>query len=105
MTAHVPIITFEGRKGDPNHREFARIGYVEVGYVIDLASATGPAVSHWSTYLPTETARDLKSAPSRCEAKRALVLRIAEWFECLGPQFADIADLVRAEVVTIMDLS
>lgn len=104
MSAHVPIITFETRKGSEEHREVARIGVVEVGYIMDLKAESGPAISHWSTYLPTETARTLKSASSRCEAKRALVLRIAEWFDCLGPEFADKADIVRSEAILIMDL-
>lgn len=104
MTAHTPIITFEACKGSPEHREIARMGFVVVGYVMDLQSPSGPAVSYWSTYLPTETARDCKPASSRCEAKRALVLRIAEWFECLGVPFADIAKTVRSEAVLIMDL-
>lgn len=106
MTAYTPIIVFEARKGSHDHREVARIGVVEVGYVMDIESSSGAAVSHWSTYLPTETARDLKSAPSRCEAKRALVLRIAEWFECLEhAAFKDIAQAIRCEVVAIMDLN
>lgn len=104
MTTYTPIIIFEACKGSPEHREIARIGYVDVGYVMDLESPSGSATSHWSTYLPTETARDLKSASSRSEAKRALVIRIAEWFECLGTPFADIAKTVRSEVILIMDL-
>ena len=99
------IITFEPRKGSVDHREVARIGVVEVGYVMDLPSDSGAAKPHWSTCLPTETARTLKSATSRCEAKRALVLRIAEWFECLGTPFADIAKTVRSEAILIMDLN
>lgn len=97
------IVTF--RPTRDKSREIAFIGLVEVGYVMLLPQASGPATPHWKALLPTETAAVLASASTWCEAKRSLVMRIADWFECLGPAFQEIARGVRSEAMLIAEAS
>lgn len=97
-----PVITFEKCNSPESAREIAKLGQLEIGYIIELA--TGPnrnLVNHWRAQFGVNCANEYKSATSRQMAKRALVMRMAELFECAGPAFALIASQTRSQAGTM----
>lgn len=100
MTDHV--ITFEKCNSPESAREVAKLGQLEIGYVIELATGpNGNLVNHWRAQFGVNTTNEYKSATSRQMAKRALVLRMAELFECAGPAFSLIASQTKSQAATM----
>lgn len=94
-----PVVTFEPcRSGS---REIAKLGALEIGYVIERPNGSGRAQSLWRAHFGVNTSVEFKSATSRAMAKRALVYRMAELFECAGPSFSLIAIQTKSQADTM----
>lgn len=94
-----PVITFEDcRSGS---REIAKLGALEIGFVIERPNGNGRVQSLWKAQFGVNASIEFKQATSRPMAKRALVYRMAELFECAGPSFALIASQTRSQADTM----
>lgn len=73
------LISF--RRCPSGGRETAFLGEVEIGYVRPADPARRQRAG-WLCVLPPSTFCDWKAAPNLSLARRALLLRIADWMEC-----------------------
>jgi hypothetical protein len=96
-----PVITFEPCRAPDAAREIAKLGALEIGYVIEIPGADGKSQDHWRAHFGINVSNTYASATSRAMAKRALVYRMAELFECAGPAFALIASETRSQAETM----
>lgn len=96
-----PVITFEPCRSPDSAREIAKLGQLEIGYVIEIKNAAGESQNHWRAHFGINVSNLYTAATSRAMAKRALVYRMASLFECAGPAFALIASQTKSQAETM----
>jgi hypothetical protein len=93
------VVTFENVG---QGREVAKLGSIEIGYVMAIDwGGRGRVLYGWRVNFGINAQIELKHASSVAHAKRALVYRMAQLFECAGPGFEPLANATRAQADTM----
>jgi hypothetical protein len=92
------VVTFENVG---QGREVAKLGSIEIGYVMAIDKGRGRVLNGWRASFGINASVELKQAASFAHAKRALVYRMAQLFECAGPGFEPLANATRAQADTM----
>jgi hypothetical protein len=89
------VVTFENVG---QGRDVAKLGSIEIGYVMAIDwGSRGRVLYSWRVNFGINAQVELKHASSIAHAKRALVYRMAELFECGGPELEKLANATRAQ--------